>query len=127
MAVGTIDIIMQINGSEVVMDLMMLRKVFSESRNIEYTAHCQKRMLERDIYRKDIENCIMKGEIIEDYPLELGNNSVGSYPSCLMLGITLENGHAIHVVVGFNGEKIIVITAYYPDLEHWEADFRIKK
>ena len=109
------------------MDLVMLRKAFLESRNIEYTAHCQKRMLERDIYRIDIENCIMKGEIIEDYPLDPDNDSASSYPSCLMLGVTLENGHVIHVVVGFNGEKIIIITAYYPDLEHWEADFKTRK
>lgn len=31
---------------------------------IEYSMHCQKRMLERNISRKDIYNCIHTGEII---------------------------------------------------------------
>lgn len=30
-------------------------------------------MAEREITRKDISNCIMHGEIIEDYPLDQDN------------------------------------------------------
>ena len=38
----------------VAMDIELLRNVFQVSGNVEYTAHCQKRMLERDISREDI-------------------------------------------------------------------------
>ena len=39
----------------------------------------------------------------------------------------LNNKTVIHVVVGFNGDRVIIISAYYPDLEHWESDYRTRK
>ena len=51
------------------MDINELRNAFMSGTPVEYKAHCQKRMLERNISRKDIADCIMNGEIIEDYPL----------------------------------------------------------
>lgn len=77
--------------------------------------------------RSDIANAIMNGEIIEDYPLEAGNVAVASFPSCLILGIGSTKADAIHVVVGYNGKKIIIISAYRPDEEHWEPDFKTRK
>lgn len=97
------------------------------SDNVEYTAHCQKRMLERNISRADIKNCIMHGELIEDYPLMDGNTSPMSLPSCLVFGMCLDGKTVIHVVVGFNGQRVLVISAYYPDLEHWEDDYKTRK
>ena len=94
---------------------------------VEYKAHCQKRMLERDIFRKDVSNAIMKGEIIEDYPLEVGNISETSFPSCLIMWFDTEKNKPIHVVVGYNGKKIIIISAYYPDEERWEQDFKTRR
>lgn len=94
---------------------------------VEYKAHCLKRMLERGISRKDIENCILNGEIIENYPLDETNNSKDSFPSCLILGVTTNDGEKLHVVVGYNQSMIIVITAYYPDIEHWEDDFKTRR
>lgn len=109
------------------MDIISLREVFAAAQNVEYTAHCQKRMMERSISRNNIKNCVMNGEIIEDYPLDVDNKSVKSFPSCLILGLKLNNKTVIHVVVGFNGDCVIVISAYYPDLEHWESDYRTRK
>lgn len=43
----------------------------------------------------------MKGEIIEDYPLDEFNISTESYPSCLLLGITVIEQKALHVVIGY--------------------------
>ena len=63
--------------------------------------------------------------IIEDYPLESDNEK--SFPSCLILRMDIKMNHALHVVVGFNGKKIIIISAYHPDDVHWEADFKTRK
>lgn len=109
------------------MNIEDLRQAFISGVPIEYKAHCQKRMLERDISRKDIEKCILNGEIIEDYPLDEDNTSKASYPACLILWINIQEDGVIHVVVGFNGRKIIIISAYHPDEEHWEDDFKTRK
>ena len=109
------------------MDIKELKDAFKAGFPVEYKAHCQKRMLERNISRKDISNCILHGEIIEDYPLDEGNTLEASFPSCLILGLEFQTDGAIHVVVGFNGRKIIIISAYHPDNEHWEADHKTRK
>ena len=109
------------------MNIEDIRKAFLHNVPIEYTAHCQKRMLERDILRTDIKNCILYGEIIEDYPLELGNLSEKSLPSCLILGLKANKREMIHVVVGFNGKKILVISACYPDRIHWMEDNKTRR
>lgn len=65
-------------------------------------------------------NAILNGEIIEqylnDYP----------YPSCLTLGLAV-NGRYIHIVCGVGMEKLWIVTAYYPNPEKWEADFKTRK
>ncbi|MCR5061198.1 MAG: DUF4258 domain-containing protein [Saccharofermentans sp.] len=104
-----------------------LRNAFSSDIPVEYKVHCQKRMLERNISRQDIANCIMSGEIIENYPLEDGNTSEASFPSCLILWMNSINDEVLHVVVGFNGKRIIIISAYRPDREHWEDDYKTRK
>ena len=109
------------------MDIMELRNAFTSGVPVEYKAHCLKRMLERDISKKDIADCILCGEIIEDYPLDENNAHEASYPSCLILRMLVHTHDAIHVVVGFNGRRIIIISAYYPDLEHWESDYKTRK
>ena len=68
----------------------------------------------------------MKGEIIEDYPLSELDSSKESYPSCLILGIAV-NGKTLHVVAGCKESKLIIITAYYPDLEHWNDDYKTRR
>ncbi len=109
------------------MNIEDLRNVFkSNPNNVEYKMHCLKRMLERNISRDDIAYCIMNGEIIENYPLNDNNTCEKSFPSYLILCINVM-GIALHVVVGFNGIDIIIISAYHPDLEHWEKDFKTRK
>ena len=103
-----------------------IRQAITEKVAVEYTAHCQKRMLERDISREDIRKCILYGEIIEDYPLDERNNSDNSYPSCLILGGKTD-GRKIHIVVGYNGYKILIISACYPDSIHCSDDFKTRR
>jgi len=109
-----------------VIDIEAMRKVLLEGKEVEYKAHCLKRMVERGISREDIKNCVLYGTVIEDYPLE-NTNSDNSFPSCLMLGWKKNEDTVIHVVVGFNGVKIIFISAYYPNPEKWESDFKTRR
>ncbi|MGN0483973.1 MAG: DUF4258 domain-containing protein [Lachnospiraceae bacterium] len=109
------------------MDLKVLKKAWIEGKPVEYTAHCQKRMLERDIRRADIENCILNGEIIEDYPLDDNNTSEKSFPSCLIMGNKISDKKVIHIVVGFNGNKFLIISACYPDQIHWHDDYKTRR
>ena len=109
------------------MEIESLRCALLTGTAVEYTAHCQKRMLERDISRADIRNCILQGEIIEDYPLDTNNASEKSFPSCLMMGNKISDKKVIHIVVGFNGNKILLISACYPDREHWHDDYKTRR
>ena len=69
----------------------------------------------------------MKGEIIEDYPLDEFNTSSDSYPSCLILGITVVEQDALPVVIGYKETTIIIITAYKPSPEHWMPDNKTRR
>ena len=109
------------------MQIEDLRNALQQGVIIEYKAHCQKRMLERGITRADIIECINKGEIIEEYPLDDGNTSENSFPACLVLGIEINGNKMLHVVVGYNTKKMIIISAYRPDDEHFEKDGKTRK
>ena len=109
------------------MQIEDLRNALQQGVVVEYKAHCQKRMLERGITRADIIECIQKGEIIEEYPLDDGNTSENSFPACLVLGIEINGNKMLHVVVGYNIRKMIIISAYRPDDEHFEKDGKTRK
>lgn len=96
-----------------------LRKLCTKD-NIRITVHAAKRLEQRDIFLKDIINCIQSGKIIEQYPKDY------PHPSCLILGYTVGNQH-LHVIIGSDGEFLFLITAYYPTAEKWECDFETRK
>ncbi len=109
------------------MDVNELRMALDNGVPVEYSAHCQKRMLERGISRRDIKHCIYNGEIIEIIVLADDNKSEKSLPSCLILDYRVVDNKAIHVLVGFNGKRILIISACYPDAEHWVADNKTRR
>ena len=68
---------------------------------------------------QDITNAIETGEIIEDYPEDY------PFPSCLILG---KSGEVkIHIVASINADMIYLITAYIPNPDKWEDDFKTRK
>ena len=93
------------------MDIEKIREACT-LRKIKWSVHVAARMA--------VINCIMNGEIIEhyinDYP----------YPSCLIFGYTLRN-RVIHVVLGYDGENVYIVTAYYPNTDKFEADLKTRK
>ncbi len=95
------------------------RKI-NKSENIIISLHGQLRLNERNISVYDVINAIDNGEIIEQYPKDF------PFPSCLILGISINNTY-IHVVVSMNDDKIYLITAYVPSLDIWEKDLKTRK
>lgn len=84
------------------------------------TKHARERLSERNIMIADIVKGIETGEIIKQYEDDK------PLPSCLVLG-HLANNSYIHIVVSNDHEYIYLITAYYPNPEQWEDDFRTRK
>ncbi|MFT4107889.1 MAG: DUF4258 domain-containing protein [Lacrimispora sp.] len=101
------------------MDLDILKTLLNDGK-IRWSAHCLERMQERDISRADIKNCVLNGEIIENYPDDF------PHPSCLIFGYNVNN-MAIHIVVGTDDENIYIITAYYPNTVKFEDDLKTRK
>ena len=94
-------------------------KELNKSENMVLTQHSRKRFFERGIKRQDICDTIETGEIIEDYPEDY------PFPSCLILGKSGET--IIHIVASIDGDMIYLITAYVPDPDKWEDDFKTRK
>jgi Domain of unknown function (DUF4258) len=77
-----------------------------------------KRMIERFIYRSDVEHVIITGKIIEEYPDDKYS------PSCLIYGKT-EDKRNIHVQTSFP-PSVVIITTYEPDPEEW-IDYKTRR
>ncbi|MBI4680032.1 MAG: DUF4258 domain-containing protein [Nitrospirae bacterium] len=92
-----------------------------ENDRIEWQRHALERMMEREISREAVKQVLLSGEIIEDYPDDK------PYPSALFLGWVEEQ--PLHVVTAFDSETdyCFVITAYKPDLEHFESDYKTRR
>lgn len=97
-----------------------LKQIVNNNR-IQWHKHAFERMLERGIKRGDVKNVLLSGEIIEDYPED------NPYPSVLILG-WIDN-EPLHVVTALDvlNSNCYIITAYKPDLEHFEPDFKTRK
>lgn len=88
--------------------------------NIALTKHAKERLVERGITIDDVVQGIETGEIIKQYEDDK------PLPSCLILGHVVNDGY-IHIVVSNDEEHIYLITAYYPDPNKWEEDFKTRK
>lgn len=100
-------------------DIEILREAAVHGR-IHWHQHALERFLERGISRAEVVSAIMSGEVIEVYPMDR------PYPSYLILHVEVE---PVHVVAAADPAAKIchVITAYRPDLEHFEPDFRARR
>jgi hypothetical protein len=83
-----------------------------------FSDHAVKRMMWRSIDRIEVEEAILSGEIIEEYP----NDKYS--PSCLIYGKS-KAGRRLHVQISLP-LAVIVITAYDPDETEW-TDYRFRR
>jgi hypothetical protein len=88
---------------------------------VVFSGHAIMRMFERDIGPNDVLAVVGGGETIAEYPEDR------PYGSELLLGLV--NSRPLHVVVAIDRRNAtcIVITAYEPMADQWEADFRTRK
>ena len=87
---------------------------------LRWTNHVLVRLVQRDINTDDVVCALQNGEIIEQYPTDY------PYPSCLVLGGSLNNDF-IHIVCGIGKGELWLITAYHPNPDKWTEDFKLRK
>ena len=99
---------------------MTIEGIKDKIRHGEYrfSDHVVKRMIRRSIDRSEIEDAVMAGEIIEEYPDDKYS------PSCLIYGRT-RDGRDLHVQLSLP-PSVIIITAYDPVESEW-VDCRVRR
>lgn len=92
----------------------------AKARRIQWHQHALERFLERGISRDEVIEAIMAGEVIETYATDR------PFPSCLIFHA---GAQPLHVVASADSSARIchVITAYRPDQEYFEPDFRTRR
>lgn len=95
-------------------------KALNDPAKIALTEHARIRLCERNINVDDVISAINTGEIVKQYPDDK------PLASCLILGFSVKAEH-VHIVVSCDDEFIYLITAYFPNPEMWESDFRTRK
>lgn len=102
------------------MDRILLSEAVKNGR-IEWKRHSLERMMEREITRDEVKKVLLEGELIIEYTNDT------PFPSGLFLDWV--KGEPLHVVASFDYESkwCFIITAYRPDLEHFESDYKTKR
>lgn len=101
------------------LDLELLRRAVAAGR-IQWHHHALERLFERGIGRAEVLRAIANGEVIEHYAERQ------RLPGGLILHVEEQ---PIHVVVAADPAALMchVVTAYRPDREHFEADFKTRR
>jgi hypothetical protein len=95
-----------------VLDIQWIRKQI-ESEDYEFSEHAEEERQAEQLSIMDIEEAILNGEVLENYP----NDPRG--PSCLVLGYRRKRQPA-HIVCGKTSlAKLRLITVYIPSLPKW--------
>jgi hypothetical protein len=86
-----------------------------------FTEHAVDRMAEDGLVVAQVIQTVEAGEVIASYATDT------PFPS--QLSLATMKGRPVHVVWALDTQtrKVIVITAYVPDPELWDADFRTRK
>ncbi len=83
----------------------------------EYALHAVDQSILKRITRREVEEAVASGQIIESYPTDKYG------PTCLIFGLTTE-GRPIHVQCTHpTREKVKIVTLYEPGREEW-IDFK---
>ena len=101
------------------MNIEALREKIAQGRYIVSFTHTDT-LRHRQIQAQDIEQAMQTGSIIEEYP----DDPRGA--SCLILGFV--GKRPLHVVCGrLEAEELLIITAYEPDAQVWESDWKTRQ
>ena len=93
----------------------------SAAKKILFLPHSISQMSRPDrmISVEDVEETIIRGEVIEEYADDPRGRS------CLMLHIP--SGRPVHVVCAPKQDYLAIITAYLPHPEQWDSEFIQRK
>lgn len=107
-------------SAEVALDRQALNRAIRNGQ-VEWQRHALERLLERGFSRQGVLSTLTVGEVIEEYPDDR------PFPSALILGWI--DRRPLHVVVALDpvNSWAFVVTAYEPDLEHFEPDFKTRR
>ena len=102
------------------LQLDILRQAVREGR-VEWRKHVLQKLAERAIPQQAVLDILLSGERIRDYTEDR------PFPSALFLGSV--SGKTLHVVAACDetGRRAFIITAYFPSLDVFEADYRTRK
>jgi hypothetical protein len=103
--------------------LEVIKRVREAARKkILFLPHAVRQMsrIDRMISTGEVRKVIKKGELIENYPEDVRGHS------CLILGYG-NNHRPIHVVCSPKEDYLAVITAYLPNTQEWEDNFKKRK
>ncbi|NQT85422.1 DUF4258 domain-containing protein [bacterium] len=100
---------------------MLVRVRTSAAGRILFLPHAVRQMARPDrmISTREVRRVIEEGEVIEDYPEDSRGHS------CLLLGHG-EDERPLHVVCAPKEEFLAIITAYLPEPETWDEQFRTR-
>jgi hypothetical protein len=92
-----------------------------EQYQLVYQVHAVERMAQRGISEEEVEHILQTGDAIEVYTDDT------PYPSDLFLGWS--GTRPLHIVVAtdITNRRKMIITAYEPDPNQWETDFKRRK
>jgi hypothetical protein len=76
-----------------------------------FSIHAEEERMDEDLTAQDVITAILNDEILEQYP------DTGRGISCLVLGFVDEK--PIHVVCGWHGDLLVIITVYIPTLPYF--------
>jgi hypothetical protein len=93
-------------------------RVKIEEGEYRFSDHAVKSIIKRSIERIEIEEVVLSGEIIEEYPDDKYS------PSCLIYGKT-KFGRDLHVQSSLP-PSVVIITAYDPDETEW-TNYRVRR
>jgi hypothetical protein len=80
-------------------------------REFVFSSHAEEARMDDGLTAQEVVDAILNDEILEQYP------DTGRGKSCLVLGFV--DGKALHVVCGWRGDLLVIITVYLPTSPHF--------
>jgi hypothetical protein len=111
---------MTVNRSAPEEPLKFVRRCLRE-RKIQWTYHVNMRLAGRYISRDEIIEAADSYEMVEAYPDDK------YLPSYLLRGDSAGGTFHVLFAVDVGGDNVRVVTAYRPNADEWEPDFRSRK
>lgn len=82
-----------------------------QQKQVYFSAHAEESRMDDNLTAAAVLEAILNDDILEQYP------DTGRGESCLVVGFS--GDQAVHVVCGYRGEAVVIITVYLPGPPHF--------